>query len=84
MKGRAVKWLGVLGSAALLLLALSTGTRVMAQQYFGIVVGTITDPSGAAVPDCTVTAEPQHRNQPHHQNGYDRSVPLRVFDTWTL
>jgi hypothetical protein len=56
MKGRAVKWLTLLGSAVFVLLALSAGTRVMAQQYFGIIVGTITDPSGAAVPDCTVTA----------------------------
>ena len=55
MKGRAVKWLG-LGSALVLLLALNSGTRVMAQQYFGIIVGNVSDQSGAAVPDCTVTA----------------------------
>ena len=56
MRGQAVKWLGLLGSAVVLLVALGVGTRVMAQQYFGIIVGSVTDQSAAAVPDCTVTA----------------------------
>ena len=56
MRGQAVKWLGLLGSAVILLVALGLGTRVMAQKYFGIIVGSVTDQSGGAVPDCTVTA----------------------------
>lgn len=56
MKGQAVKWLGMLGSAVVLLVALGVGTRAMAQQYFGIIVGSVTDQSAAAVPDCAVTA----------------------------
>jgi len=46
MTGQAVKWLGLLGSAVILLVALGVGTRVTAQQYFGIIVGSVTDQSG--------------------------------------
>lgn len=56
MKDRTTKWLVLLGSVLLLTLTLASGTRMMAQQYFGSIVGNVTDPSGAAIPDCAVTA----------------------------
>ncbi|HMD86029.1 MAG TPA: TonB-dependent receptor [Terriglobia bacterium] len=56
MKDRTTKWLVLLGSVLFLTLTLAPGTRLMAQQYFGSIVGNVTDPSGAAVPDSTVTA----------------------------
>ena len=47
----------MLSGALVLLLALIAGSRsLMAQQYFGSIVGVITDPSGAAVPNVTITA----------------------------
>jgi hypothetical protein len=56
MKDRTTKWLVLLGSVLVLALTLNSGTKLMAQQYFGSIVGNVTDQSGAAVPDCTVTA----------------------------
>jgi hypothetical protein len=45
---------GVLAAAACLLL-LVTGPRAMAQAVFGQIVGTVTDPTGAAIPGATIT-----------------------------
>jgi hypothetical protein len=56
MKRQVSEWLWLLGSVMLVLLVFGNGTRLIGQQYFGLIVGTITDPSGAAVPDCRVTA----------------------------
>ena len=56
MKDRTIKWMVALGGALLMLLTLTSGSRIMAQEYFGSIVGNITDPSGAGVPDTTITA----------------------------
>src|ERR1039458_10686451 len=57
MKGRMISWMVVLGSAFVILLTLTTGTRLVAQTYTGSIVGNVTDPSGAGVPDTTMTAK---------------------------
>ena len=57
MKGSIVKWMVGLGSVLVMLLTLTTGTRLVAQTYSGSIVGNVTDPSGAGVPDTTVTAK---------------------------
>ena len=57
MKDRTIKGMVALGSALILLLTLTAGTRLMAQTYSGSVVGNVTDPSGAGVPDTTITAK---------------------------
>ena len=56
MKGRMTKGLVVLGSVLAILLTITSGPSSMAQEYFGSIVGNITDPSGAGVPDTTLTA----------------------------
>ncbi len=55
MKGRMTKGLVVLGSVLAILLTITSGPSSMAQEYFGSIVGNITDPSGAGVPDTTLT-----------------------------
>jgi hypothetical protein len=57
MNNRKFKWIVALGSAFAILLTLTTGSRLMAQEYFGSIGGNVTDPSGAGVPDTTVTAK---------------------------
>ncbi len=56
MKLKMNKRVAVGGSALILLLAFAPGSGLMAQQYFGVIVGNVSDPSAAAVPGCTVTA----------------------------
>jgi hypothetical protein len=48
-------WRGVLGGVLLLFVVNSGPSRLGAQQYFGTIVGTVTDPSGGAIPDASVT-----------------------------
>jgi hypothetical protein len=52
-----MKWMVALGSVFVMLLTLTTGSRLMAQTYSGSIVGNVTDPSGAGVPDTTITAK---------------------------
>jgi hypothetical protein len=52
-----IKWMVALGSAFVMLLSVTSGSRLMAQEYFGSIVGNVTDPSGAGVPDTTITAK---------------------------
>src|SRR5690349_3287625 len=55
MRGNCRRWRGIL-CAVLLLLAVNSGVGwLRAQQYFGTMVGTVTDPSGGAIPDASVT-----------------------------
>ena len=55
MRSSKLKWRRILGEV-LVLFTLSLGSHWLhAQQYFGTIVGTVTDPSGGALPDATVT-----------------------------
>ena len=55
MRSSKLKWRRILGEV-LVLFTLSLGSHwLQAQQYFGTIVGTVTDPSGGALPDATVT-----------------------------
>ena len=55
MRDRGLKSAQVLGGVLALLILNPGLLRLAAQQYFGTIVGTVTDPSGAAVPDASVT-----------------------------
>ena len=63
------KWQRLITSAlALLVIALVMAPSLVAQSLVsGDLTGTITDPSGAVVPNATVTLEKQcYRGDPHH------------------
>ncbi len=50
------------GAAALLILLFSAPVSLLAQQAAGSITGTVTDPSGSAVPDADVTARDVNQN----------------------
>ncbi len=56
MKGRTFNWMVCLGAVAAVLLTITFRPNLTAQEYFGSIVGNVTDPSGAGVPGATVTA----------------------------